>query len=175
VFTPRFHLLTRPLFGLQREAVGQLLARAGADAVVVVAREEEAAELLEDARIALEGARAPVPLILQIVGPLSAAGHHALAARVPVMASPEEAFGAAMQAVADRFGHDVPSDADPAVLGAVQEFRHWSTLPFKRGPAQTSSAPSRETQVSPKVLLIIVAVLFAILAFGIIVGVRSSS
>ena len=170
VFTPRFHLFTRALIGMPDEAVGQLLA--GADVVVVVAREEEAAELLEHARKALAGASDPVPRILQIVGPLSAAGHHALAALVPVMGSPEEVFGAVMQAVADRFGNDVASDADPAILAAAEEFRRWSTLPFKRGPAQAIVA---QTQVTPKVLLIMLAVLVAIIAFGIIVGILTTA
>ena len=86
--------------------------------------------------------------------------------------SPEEVFSAVMQAVADRFGNHVASDADPAILAAAEEFRRWSTLPFKRGPAQAVVA---QTQVTPKVLLIMLAVLVAIIAFGIIVGSLTSA
>lgn len=176
-FTPRFHFFTHPLLGLQPKSLSLLLA--GSDAVVVVSREEEAAGLLEDARKAMDQA---IPMILQIVGPISASRRHLLAEQVPVTGLPEEAFGAVMQALVDRFCDAVSRDADPAIQAHAREFRRWSTLSFGgRATAWQALAHQRdallgaalafgESHVTPGTLGILLAVVAAIATFGIIVG-----
>jgi hypothetical protein len=195
--TPHFHLHTRFLSflatpeGWAQTEVIELMA--GAEVVVVVAREDEAMDLVQHARHALSSTRNPAQLMVQLVGPLSTSQHHALAAIVPVLRSPEEMFGAVMQAVADRFVSDAaiaaagdvsPDPGSPAshnaqyyaqqLRTATEDFRQWPAIPFKGAeaphPQHAGRAGEQETQVTPKVLLIILAVLFAIVAFGIIVG-----